>query len=139
MYRGNHPFLLTLLLVAIGLRTVFGAPCCLAWESAAHAQSADHQTHLSDCHETHADHVGHASQHHAHHEEHADDAGHEDHAHSAASNPCCSACGPTLPSDPVLLADRDAISPPLQAVAIRELKTRPPFPAYDARGPPILI
>jgi uncharacterized protein involved in copper resistance len=140
MYRQNRPFLLTLLLLSIGLRTVFGAPCCMAWEAAAHAAETPMEIESHD-HHGHHDHDGHA--HHDHHAHHGDEHGssdgtHSHEAHASASNPCCSACGPTLPPDTILLADRAQIKAPTNAIPIRALQTRPPFPAYDARGPPLL-
>lgn len=128
----SHPILHFALLAAIALRMIVGAPCCMDPLSAASnslAAAAQHD-------------------HHAHQGHHAGDAvnqsdtpapshgGHEGHGGDNTANPCCSACGPTLPADPVQLAARSAPRNVPEATTVRELATRPPFPAYDARGPP---
>ncbi|MEL6238732.1 MAG: hypothetical protein AAFQ90_09090 [Pseudomonadota bacterium] len=116
MARDPHPILQILLLVSIGLRMVFGAPCCMEFPSAAH--------HAQDGH-------------HAHHgaqvaiPEH-----HEDNAGDPSANSCCSACGSSLPADPFHIAARTAPKQLPEPAPVRELETRPPFPAYDATGPP---
>ncbi|MEM7667280.1 MAG: hypothetical protein AAF250_15605 [Pseudomonadota bacterium] len=112
------------LLVSLGLRTVLGAPCCM--DGGGHAQVSEAAAH--------ADHTLHDTALGGH-----DDADHSEHGDSPTANPCCSACGPTLPPEPICIA---LISPPQAAPepeAIRELATRPPYPAYDATGPPLLI
>ncbi|MHA7818909.1 MAG: hypothetical protein ACX930_04605 [Erythrobacter sp.] len=74
--------------------------------------------------------VGHQAQ----HEVMDGHSGHgEDHP---TAKPCCSACGPTLPADPVGFAAREKVRGAPAEVRIRTLATRPPFPAYDATGPP---
>ncbi len=135
MYHQNRPILLTLLLLSIGLRTVFGAPCCMAWEAAAHAAETPMEIESQDHHDDHAHHDHHA---HSGDEPNPGDSSHSHDAHASASNPCCSACGPTLPPETVLLADRAQVKAPTSAIPIRAQQTRPPFPAYDARGPPLL-
>ena len=117
-----RPFLLAVLLVAIGLRSVLGAPCCAFVEQANMAQ----ETHLAD---------------HTHHEGHEDAAqsGHKGHGDDPSANPCCSACGPTLPPEPTVMGNVSLVASAPVAEPIRQLATRPPFPAYEARGPPLRI
>ena len=104
------------LLVAIGLRTVLGAPCCIDPASAAHAiESAGHSHHANESGNDHSD--------------HGDD---------PAANPCCSACGPTLPPEPAHIAVIVAPRVLPEPAPIRSLATRPPYPAYNATGPPRL-
>jgi Protein of unknown function (DUF2946) len=120
-----RPFLLAVLLIVIGIRSVLGAPCCVF---VAQANEADQVQH--------ADHV----QHDAH--DHADDAaqsGHQGHGDDPSANPCCTACGPTLPPEPTVIGAIAMVAAAPQAEPIRKLETRPPFPAYEARGPPLLI
>ncbi|MEM9502193.1 MAG: hypothetical protein AAF941_10170 [Pseudomonadota bacterium] len=111
------------LIVAIGLRTVLGAPCCM--DGLGHAQVSDANAH---------------SEHHLHKAALTEGAGHEhsEHGDSPTANPCCSACGPTLAPKPaqIALINTPRILP--QPTAIRALATRPPFPAYEATGPPLL-
>ena len=127
-----RPFLLLLLLVAIGVRSVVGAPCCVAIAQATEAAA-------SEAAAADAAANGHAA-HDAHHSDHASHGGHAGHSSDDPSaNPCCSACGPTLPSEPAQLASPSEARDMPQAAPIRALATRPPFPAYDARGPPLLI
>ncbi|MEM1196299.1 MAG: hypothetical protein AAGH57_09370 [Pseudomonadota bacterium] len=135
MTRQAHPILQIALLVAIGLRTIIGAPCCLEPVNAASA-AVGSMAH----HDHHAHHSQHAHQS-AHHGssakgDHGDHSDHTDHANDPSANSCCSACGPTLPPDPVNLAIRSAPKALPQPAPVRALATRPPFPAYDARGPP---
>ncbi|MDJ0641494.1 MAG: hypothetical protein QNJ15_01640, partial [Erythrobacter sp.] len=57
MYRRSRPFLMLALLVAIGLRTVLGAPCCVDPASAAHAiESVGHAHHGEERKSDHSDH-----------------------------------------------------------------------------------
>ncbi|MEM6909095.1 MAG: hypothetical protein AAF494_10485 [Pseudomonadota bacterium] len=122
MVTSHRPVLLTMLLLAIALRSILGAPCCV---DPAMALSAEH-LHRAD----HAHHATHGS---GTHEKHGD--GHGD---DPSANPCCSACGPTLPPDLPLIA---LVAPPQtmpEPATARALATRPPFPAYDATGPPLL-
>lgn len=116
MYRSSRPFLMLALLVAIGLRTVLGAPCCVDPASAALV----------------IENAGHA--HHSEEEGHD----HSEHGEGASVNPCCSACGPTLPPEPALIALVRTPRALPEPAAIRALATRPPYPAYDATGPPLL-
>lgn len=120
----HHPMLTMALLVAIALRVVVGAPCCWT-EQAGTSPPVEHHEH----HSAHADHTGHAES----------DNPHEGHGEDAIAKPCCSACGPTLPPEPTLLAARVAPLTLHEPEAIRALATRPPFPAYEATGPPLLI
>ncbi|MEL6707478.1 MAG: hypothetical protein AAFP79_04270 [Pseudomonadota bacterium] len=118
----NHPFLLTIVLLSLGMRAFFGAPCCLPMGA-------------------NGPHAGHHA-HHAHHgppsqaETPADDS---DPASDPSANPCCSACSPPLPSEPVELIARTAPKSLPEPTPVRSLATRPPFPAYEATGPPTLI
>ncbi len=118
MYPSTRPFLMLALLLAIGLRTVLGAPCCMdgGVHGQAQIESAEHAEH--------AQHV-------------ALDDEHSDHGDSPAANPCCSACGPTLPPEPVQFALITAPRVLPTPDAIRALATRPPYPAYEATGPPL--
>ena len=119
-----RPFLLVALLLAFGIRSVLGAPCCLL---VAHSAEPDQAQHAD-----HAQHMGHGSPEHATHK------GHEGHGEDPGANPCCSACGPTLPPEPMLVGTIVDFASAPQAEPIRALETRPPFPAYEARGPPLL-
>lgn len=110
------------MLLAIGLRTVFGAPCCMPPAQAAELQMDAH----------------------AHHGEHsdtsgADSQGHAGHGDDPTAKPCCSACGPTLPPEPAVFTALKTVNDAPKPSAIRELATRPPYPAYEATGPPLLI
>ncbi|MEM6826795.1 MAG: hypothetical protein AAF553_02520 [Pseudomonadota bacterium] len=117
----QRPVLQLLLLLAIGLRTVFGAPCCIDMNAA-----GGHHHHAAHAHHDHSV-VG--------------DAGDEDkdNAQDSAANPCCSACGPTLPPDTAPTLARLALRETPVATPILTLATRPPFPAYDATGPPASV
>lgn len=115
----NHTFLLSIVLLSLGMRAFFGAPCCLP-------MGAD---------SPHA-------QHHAHHgagSEAESPSGDSDAPSDPSANPCCSACSPPLPSEPVELTARAAPKFLPEPTPVRSLTTRPPFPAYDATGPPALI
>ncbi len=122
MHSSRRPFLLFAMLLAIGLRTVFGAPCCmevgLAPEAAPMVAHGEHDAHDADS-GTAGPHGG-----------HGDD---------PSANPCCSACGPTLPSEPTTFANRTAPRTLPAPAPIRALATRPPFPAYEATGPPLRV
>ncbi|MEO0698846.1 MAG: hypothetical protein AAFY81_03910 [Pseudomonadota bacterium] len=131
MSRTSHPILHFALLVAIALRMIVGAPCCMDPVSA-----ASHSLDVA------------AQSDHAHHDDRADRpvspsdtpaSGHEGHGGDNTANPCCSACGPTLPVDPVQFAARSAPRSAPEATPVRALATRPPFPAYAARGPPSAV
>ena len=118
MIPSRRPFLLMLMLAAVLLRTTLGAPCCMA------PLAAQEQTHASG-----AEHMM--------HEGHVEPSGHHDGAEGdITSNPCCSACGPTLPSEPTSLAVNSVPRQLAEPTPIRALETRPPFPAYEATGPP---
>ncbi|MEL6877068.1 MAG: hypothetical protein AAGL68_03100 [Pseudomonadota bacterium] len=120
--------LIIALLVSIGLRTALGAPCCLNAE--AFAQTPEIASAAQD-HTAHSVHGGHggASQ--------EAPGGHGGHGDDPTANPCCSACGPTLPIDPVLLALVKPTATLPEPDTIRAFQTRPPFPAYHATGPPL--
>lgn len=123
-----RPFLLAILLVAIGIRSVLGAPCCVF---VAHAYEGNQQQHDTHDHYDHADHFD--------DDGHTAPFGHESHGDDPSANPCCTACGPTLPPEPTMIgAVALVLNTPL-AEPVRELKTRPPFPAYEARGPPLQV
>ncbi|TRD10504.1 hypothetical protein FGU71_00560 [Erythrobacter insulae] len=123
MHYRSRSVLLTLMLMAIAVRTVFGAPCCID-----QAQAAPLETHAAK--NSHSQSAETAQS--------ADDP-YSDHADKNTANPCCSACGPTLPPETasanVPIVPRAAPEP----APIRELATRPPYPAYNATGPPLLI
>ncbi|MEM6475861.1 MAG: DUF2946 family protein [Pseudomonadota bacterium] len=129
MYHRRRPFLMIALLLAIGLRSALGAPCCVDRAVAADGV-ADSVAMAADSHHTHDAHHGHDGEGGDHHSEHGD---------SPTANPCCSACGPTLPAEPVSFALTEAKRLAPEAKAIRALATRPPYPAYEATGPPLLI
>lgn len=130
MIRAKHPpALLLILLMAVSLRMTFAAPFCMPQMMAG-----------ADIHAGH-DHAQHA---HMHHGEHgmADsgvDSGSSGHEGHEGHQQCCSACGPSLPPELATLDLRAALREAPTATPIRALATRPPFPAYDARGPPLLI
>ncbi|MEL7189241.1 MAG: hypothetical protein AAGK17_06775 [Pseudomonadota bacterium] len=114
------------MLAAFMLRTLLGAPCCADTALAAMQDvDAAHAEMVTD-HSMHANHSSHANHH----------AGHDP---DSTANPCCSACGPTLPPDPALIALHKTTPALPQPAPVRALATRPPFPAYDATGPPLLI
>ncbi|MEM6856616.1 MAG: hypothetical protein AAF559_02005 [Pseudomonadota bacterium] len=135
MSRTSHPILNFALLAAITLRMIVGAPCCMepvsaashSLDAAAHSHHAHHGHHAGD--EAHQSDT-HASSHGGY------EGGHEGHGGDNTANPCCSACGPTLPADPVQFAASSAPKSVPEPTPVRALATRPPFPAYDARGPP---
>lgn len=127
-------FMLVVMLAAIGLRSVLGAPCCAFVTQAVEAQAVEAQAVEAQAGQhdgTHADHAEHA--------EHAQNSGHSGHGDDPSANPCCSACGPTLPPEPAQLLARSLLVEKPAPSPIRRLATRPPFPAYEARGPPLLI
>lgn len=147
MTNSRRPFLLYIVLLAIGLRTVLGAPCCMTPLQAAEMPSAHAQMSQSHAeHAIHADHAGHTEHaakqdapDHGDHSDHGDRSGHGGHGDDATAKPCCSACGPTLPPELAQLTPPAAVHDVPVPAAIRALETRPPFPAYDATGPPLLI
>jgi len=116
MHSPRRPVLIVLLLLAIGLRTALGAPCCME-----PVQVASHETGG-----THASHGEGTSN-------------HDDHVGDPSAKPCCSPCGPTLPPDPVILASGAAPRVVPAPAPLRAFATRPPFPAYEATGPPLRI
>ncbi|MBV7259591.1 hypothetical protein [Erythrobacter crassostreae] len=120
MYQRARPILLTMMLMAIAVRTVFGAPCCLDMAQAAPAQFEA------------------AAESHDHHDA-ASEGAHSGHSDSNSANPCCSACGPTLPPETAQFTVAVAPRGLPQPAPIRALATRPPYPAYEATGPPLLI
>ena len=124
MYQSARPFLLTLMLMAVAVRTVFGAPCCLDM-----AQAATVGVEAASLGEDHE---------HTHEAAGPEDA-HGGHSDSNSANPCCSACGPTLPPEAASFAAASLTREVPQPAAIRALATRPPFPAYEATGPPLLV
>ncbi len=124
-------FLIVALLVSIGLRTVFGAPCCFNEEALAKVPGIEL---AAQGHSSHAEHAEHSDVSQDSHGDHGD--GHGD---DSTAKPCCSACGPTLPADPVLIAIAKPATSLPEPEAIRALATRPPFPAYDATGPPLQV
>lgn len=125
MTRRNHPFLPTLLLLAIGLRALVGAPCCMALPG---VESGSHGAHAHHAAQT------------AIHAEPGEPAASDDESPSDPSaNPCCSACSPPLPSHPPEFAARSVPRSVPEPTPVRALATRPPFPAYDARGPPVAV
>lgn len=126
MDRRRRPLLLTLMLMAIAVRTVFGAPCCLDMAQAAPVTAQ-------------ADHADHANPDEAKPKAKAERGTHDNHTSTNAAGPCCSACGPTLPPETPVLAAAIAARDLPQPAAIRALATRPPYPAYEATGPPFLI
>ncbi|WP_390585239.1 hypothetical protein [Erythrobacter sp. MTPC3] len=122
MDRRRRPVFLTLMLLAIAVRSVVGAPCCLDMARAAPLAA---ETSMPD---------------HAHHSASAAEGGsHDNHSGNNAANPCCSACGPTLPPETPSIGGIIAPREMPQPAPIRALATRPPYPAYEATGPPILI
>lgn len=121
----RSPILLALL-IAISMRAVLGAPCCLYL---AKAVGPNQNGHVIE--------AGHSGHHDHNQSDHA--GGHSEHADDPSANPCCSACGPTLPSDPAQLANVATLRSLPCPTPIRVLATRPPFPAYEATGPPALI
>jgi len=148
MSRSRQSLIQLALLLALALRTALGAPCCIEMPHAA----ASHAAQASIQHA--ADHTGHGAQTgHAHH--YAADAtqavkangsasdaghdGHEGHGEDPSANPCCSACGPTLPPQIAPLAARSPSRDAPAPAPIRALPKRAPLTAYDARGPPRLI
>ncbi|MCK0128768.1 hypothetical protein [Erythrobacter sp. F6033] len=124
MYQSKRPFLLTLMLMAIAVRTVLGAPCCLDM-----AQAAPVEAHAA----------GESHNHHTDAPENAPQDAHSGHSDSNTAKPCCSACGPTLPPEPAQFTAATAPREVPQPAPIRALATRPPYPAYEATGPPLLI
>ncbi|MGB3469565.1 MAG: hypothetical protein WBA51_01930 [Erythrobacter sp.] len=117
-----RPFLLSLMLAAIALRSVLGAPCCMEPLSAAEPTLGEHSAHSGH---------GAVGSHSGDHGDHSGD--------DPSANPCCSACGPTLPPDQPVLTARTAPMTLPEPAPVRTLATRPPFPAYEATGPPVLI
>ena len=124
MTHRNRPLVLAIMLLAFGMRAFLGAPCC-------HPPAMAHDTAIEA-----ADHAHHSDDNGQRQEQ---GAGHGGHGDDSGTNPCCSACGPTLPPEPAHFAERDLIRNVAVAKIIRELATIPPYPAYEARGPPLLI
>lgn len=133
----QRTLLLAIMLVAIGLRSVLGAPCC-AFIEQARAVSVEHHAHKGQAHHSAQDHVDHSTGH-SGHTGHNNDGGHSGHGDDPSANPCCSACGPTLPPEPTAIAKASLIVQTPEPAPIRAFATRPPFPFYEARGPPLLI
>lgn len=118
-------FLQFCLLLAILVRTAIGAPCCLGDMAgeADTAQTTPHAMHAM------ADHGGDETS-----------SGHGDHADGDnLSNPCCSACGPTLGSDPVNLAASAKLPASFVAFDANVLPPRDLLREYDATGPPVRV
>ncbi|MEP0392091.1 MAG: hypothetical protein ABJ205_05745 [Erythrobacter sp.] len=124
MTKNNHPFLLTVMLLAFAVRVAFGAPCCLPPLNTEPVQASaiEHEVYAHDgAHQSH------------------DETSHEGHADGPNAQPCCSACGSSLPAESVVVDVPQTQRSLPEPEPVRALKTRPPFPAYDARGPPLLI
>ncbi|QFT77307.1 hypothetical protein [Erythrobacter sp. THAF29] len=115
MPASTRPLFLALLVLAILVRGAVGAPCCVTFDDTAQAGASSHMAH-----------AGPADR-------------HDGHAEDNTANPCCSACGPTLPPEIASLAHVSAPRTVPEPAPIRALATRPPYPAYEARGPPLLI
>ncbi|MBD2842260.1 hypothetical protein [Erythrobacter rubeus] len=118
MAKSQHPVLLALMVLAIAVRSAFGAPCCMEIPQSDQSVAAEHA-------------------HHSVNPNNSDDP-HGQHGDNPSANPCCSACGPTLPPESAPFAALAAIRDIPESAPIRALKTRPPFPAYEATGPPFL-
>lgn len=131
MQRARRQAWTTILLLAFLVRAALGAPCCLDMSV------ADEPAQLHHSANAHAKHAGMDASHgkSAAHE----DQGHAGHGDDPAANPCCSACGPTLPPEPGAFLARIALHSPPEPAAIHALPTRPPFPAYEATGPPLTV
>jgi len=126
----HHPFLLLTVLVAIGMRAVFGAPCCMDMAGVDGGHHAAHAHHGV----AHTDHLGdHTGSSTGLQEDGEESAG------DPSANPCCSACSPPLPSNPIEIFARAAPLALPEPTPVRALATRPPYPAYEATGPPALI
>ncbi|KWV90604.1 hypothetical protein AUC45_15400 [Erythrobacter sp. YT30] len=118
------------MLLAIGLRTALGAPCCAPLpQMEAAALASDHGAHSIHAHAL-ADAGDHAEHANGHVNGHGDD---------PSANSCCSACGPTIPPEPGQFAAAALIREIPEPAPIRALATRPSYPAYEATGPPLLI
>jgi len=132
MSLARRPLLQTVVLIGLAFRSILGAPCCLNIELLFQDQpsAVEQSAHAHHQHEHHGDQSDH---------EGSDHDGHGDHGDSPASNPCCSGCGPSLPPEAASFTTLIASRIVPAAEQIRELRTRPPYPAYEATGPPLLI
>ena len=136
MVTRDHPLLLLLLLLSLGVRTIVGAPCCMDMPGAHNDHHAVETTHHAD-HSSHDHAAGEA-----HTQRVALDEGHSSHSkHDGdnTANPCCSACGPTLPPELAYLTPPGLARSLPEPTPVRALATRPPYPAYEATGPPALV
>jgi len=139
MSANNRPFVMMVLLMAIAMRAIIGAPCCmtvLGMDGGHHGAHAHHApTHHASSNHTAHDHGAMLAE----DGEAAASTEGEETAGDPSANPCCSACSPPLPADPVQLIARSAPRELPEPMPVRALATRPPFPAYEATGPPALI
>ena len=126
MPQRGQAFLNLLLLMSIGLRVVFGAPCC--WTGAgAEPAALEAPAHSSMAHAMHGD------------DDQAEPSGHEDHGEDNRAKPCCSACGPVLPGEPILFQAATKHLAVFTAQRLRDLTPEQPARPYLARAPPSLV
>ncbi|WP_162925126.1 hypothetical protein [Aurantiacibacter odishensis] len=106
-----------LLLVALAVRICVGAPCCTRGMSPSEpvAQTGHHQ--MAAAHDLAP-------------------SGHGEHDSDNTANPCCSACGPTLPQQPLILARTAAPAGAFALAPEHPVPSLEAIRAYQARGPP---
>lgn len=137
MMRPSASILHILLLMALAVRVAFGAPCCLTFPDNFAGDHADagHEMMAMAAHGE----PSHADLAHAGHTDRADSNGHSGHDGDNTAKPCCSACGPTLPSSD---ADAFVAAPLPDSHFYPRFAQLPPLAAhrqYNARGPPLVI
>lgn len=122
------PILLqVLLLVSLAIRLAVGAPCCLSMGEAETPQSVSVGMHHSGAMSEMAM------------ADTEEPAGHDNHDGDNTANPCCSACGPILPQQPVCLQSRTLVVNDYSAEPEHPVPSLEAVRAYLARGPPSAV
>lgn len=130
----THPVLLPVVLLALALRVVLGAPCCNAMAGASEERSAPVIA-LSYCGAERGSDARPVSLV-LEHAEHPSDGEHGNHDDGDRSGICCSACEPALAEADLIAAARAELRPDYTAQFLRDVVRRAPTPAYQATGPP---
>ncbi len=149
MHHRSRPFLLTLMLFALMVRTVIGAPCCsnlavtvdtpstvpvqmtYCGDGPDGANAIVHLPAAPDNDAARAWHGGNGGSHGGH--------GGGEEPDDNRAGPCCSACGSMIPADDAPTPSRVAFAADYTAQFLRDIAARMPAPAYEARGPPSIV
>lgn len=122
------PLFHVLLLASIAMRIMFGAPCCLP-DAGAHDMVAGTEMAVQSQHHDMAD-MDEAG---------SPDEGHDMHGEDGRSNPCCSACGPTLAAGSPAFLEAAMTYQSYAIAVLHRLSPRDLIRQYEATGPPTSV